>query len=120
MSDDATESAGPPWKWLGLLAMLLVPLAVMYWPGCRQYPPASSAEALRLSKLVYAAANTKDPKRLDQAAARIEKAAAAGELSATEAEAFRAMVADMRAGRWSAAEQASFRYAEDQIGQGNR
>lgn len=98
----------------GLLAVLV---AVVWWPGCRQYPPATSRDNLDLIKLVYTACNTRSEKRLDLAERRIDEAVRSGEMSPEEETSFRKIVGWAKEGRWQAAEQAAFRFAQDQIGQ---
>jgi hypothetical protein len=96
-------------------ALLAVPVLVIWWPGCRQYPRATSKESIRLMKLVYTACNTKDKARLAKAEQAVEKAAREGQLSPPEQEAFRKILDQARAGDWAAAEKASFRFAQDQL-----
>jgi hypothetical protein len=58
---------------LGAAGVLLVALAVVWWPGCRQYPAASSEESLSLVKLLYTACNTRDAARLAKVEQGVEK-----------------------------------------------
>ena len=48
----------------GTAGLLAIPLAVIWWPGCREYPAVTSREGMYQMQLLYAAANTKDPARL--------------------------------------------------------
>lgn len=106
-------------RWLlGTLAVLAGACAVVWWPGCREYPTVTSRESLTLMKLLYTAANTRDSSRLAKVEVGVEKAAREGRLSAAEEEAFRKIVTMARAGDWEGAERASFRFAQDQVGQG--
>ena len=43
------------WQMIGATGILLIPLLVIWWPGCRQYPAVTSKESLGLMKLLYAA-----------------------------------------------------------------
>lgn len=103
---------------IGVAGILAVLVAVVWWPGCRQYPSVTSRENLDLIKLIYTACNTRNPKRLAAAHERIDKAARAGELSAAEEAGFRSIVETAAAGNWQAAEAAALRFAKDQLGQG--
>lgn len=105
-------------KLLGAAGVLGVLVAVIWWPGCRQYPPVTSRENLVLIKLVYTACNTRSAKRLDAARERIDKAASDGRLSPAEEAGFRKIIDTAATGNWQAAEAAAFRFANDQIGQG--
>lgn len=105
-------------KLLGAAAALALVVTLLWWPGCRQYPPVSSRENLDLIKLVYTACNTKNPQRLAMVEAKIDNAARSGEMSPQEEAGFRKIVALARGGDWQAAEAAALRFAQDQIGQG--
>lgn len=114
---DAESNSRLRWL-LGTMGVVAVPFLIVWWPGCRQYPPVSSKEALQMMKLLYAACNTRDTTRLSQVEQRMEKAAREGKLTAPEREAFERIIGMARAGDWSGAERASFRFAQDQVGQG--
>lgn len=103
---------------IGVAGILAVLVALVWWPGCRQYPPVTSRENLDLIKLVYTACNTRNPKRLAAAQERIDKAAQTGELSPAEEAGFRSILETAAAGNWPAAEAAALRFAKDQLGQG--
>jgi hypothetical protein len=90
-------------------------LVLVWWPGCRQYPEVSSKEALTLLKQLYTACNTRDPARLSRVEQRVEKVAREGKLTPKEQDAFRRILARAKAGDWKQAEQASFRFAQDQV-----
>lgn len=116
--DNSPESSRPRWM-IGAMLFLAAPLAVIWWPGCRQYPPVSSPEALQLIKLVYAACNTRDSIRLERAEREIEKLQRDGKLSPRERDAFTGIVRRARAGQWKKAEEAAFKFAQDQVGAGH-
>lgn len=99
----------------GILACLVV---VVWWPGCRQYPPVSSRENLDLIKLVYAACNTRNSARLANAERRLEIATRQHAITPDEESAFRKILGLARAGDWKTAESAAFQFAKDQVGQG--
>jgi len=115
-----TEEGGGRLRWmLGLLAALAVPVALIWWPGCRQYPPVTSKEALSAMKLLYSACNTKDPVRLAEAERRVADLAAGGRMAPAEKAAFDRIITQARAGDWAAAEAAAFKFAQDQVGRGH-
>lgn len=106
--------------WLAILASVLaVPLAILWWPNWRQYPPATSPESMQTMKLLYAACNTKDTVRLKTVEERIEKLTRADKLSAAEQNAFAKILQMAHAGDWERAEKAAFRFAQDQVGVGH-
>lgn len=106
--------------WLGGLAgILVVPLAIVWWPGCRQYEPVRSREALGLMQLLYAACNTKDPVRLARVESGLDQLAREGKLSTGERTGFDRVLAMAKAGDWSRAEAAAFKFAQDQVGVGH-
>jgi hypothetical protein len=107
-------------RWLsGLAGLLLIPLFVVWWPGCRQYEPVKSREALGLMQLLYAACNTKDPARLSRVETGLDKLSRDGKLSPGEASGFNRILAMAKAGDWSRAEAAAFKFAQDQVGVGH-
>jgi len=94
-------------------------LTMVWWPGCRQFPPVTSPEALTLIKLVHTACNTRDSARLEAAAKRWETLLQSGKASSREKEAFDRIFQLAKQGDWQAAEDLSFRFAQDQVGQGS-
>ncbi len=119
MTTEREEGSGRS-RWLGGLAgVLLLPLAIVWWPGCRQYEPVRSREALGLMQLLYAACNTKDPARLARVETGLDQLAREGKLSAGERTGFDRVLAMAKAGDWSRAEAAAFKFAQDQVGVGH-
>lgn len=106
-------------RWmLGLLAVLLFAVLLVWWPGCRTYPPVRSRESLDLIKLVYTACNTKDAARLANAEKAVEKLRADGKLSEQEDKAFTRIIGLAKGGDWATAEKEALRFAQDQVGAG--
>jgi len=103
---------------LVVLGVLLVVLAVIYWPAGRKYPPATSREAYVIMDAVYTACNTKNSDSLDKIEAYIAREKAEGKLGTAEEEAFAGIIATARAGRWSEAQHEAFRFSQDQVGRG--
>ena len=101
------------------VAVLAVPLLIIWWPGCRQYPPVSSRESLSLLRLLYTACNTRNEKRLSDVEAGVRKLPHEGKMTAKEKAGFERIIAMARAGKWKEAEQAAFKFARDQVGQGD-
>lgn len=115
-----SDGTSPRVRWLGGIALfLLVPLVVVWWPGCRQYPPVTSREALGLMQLLYTACNTKDPVRLSRVESGLDKLAREGKLSAGEAAGFDRILGMAKSGDWTSAEAAAFKFARDQVGVGH-
>jgi hypothetical protein len=115
--DDGPERSGLR-RLVGILLLLTIPLVVVWWPGCRQYPPVSSQESLGLMKLLYSACNTKDAARLAKVEQGVETAAAEGKLSDGERKAFEKVIGMAKSGDWKTAENEAFKFAQDQMGQG--
>jgi hypothetical protein len=119
-SEDDDDRPRSNARWLvGALAVLTVALLVVWWPGCRQYPPVSSRESLGAMKLLYSACNTRDPARLDRVERTVQGLARDGKVTPAERESFERIVATARAGDWERAEDAAFKFAQDQVGAGS-
>ncbi len=103
---------------LAALAVLLIGLAVVYWPAGHKYPPATSREAYLIMDAVHTACNTKNSGSLDKIEAYIAREKAEGKLGEAEEDAFAGIIATARAGRWSEAEQEAFHFSQDQVGRG--
>lgn len=107
-------------RWLSGAAVLLsVPLLIVWWPGCRQYPPVTSRESLTLVRLLNTACNTKDPQRLADAERRLADLDRQGKMSPEEKAGFEKIVGMAKAGKWEDAEAAAFKMAQDQVGVGH-
>lgn len=107
-------------RWLGGLAVaLFVPLALVWWPGCRQYSPVTSRESLGLMQLLYTACNTRDPVRLAKVETGLEKLAREGKMGPDERGGFERILAMAKASEWAKAEAAAFKFAQDQVGVGH-
>jgi hypothetical protein len=101
------------------MVVLAIPLAIIWWPGCRQYPAVSSEESLFLMKLLYTACNTKDPARLAKVEQGVEKLSREGKMTPAEKEGFNKIIGMAKEGRWQDAEKAAFKFAQDQVGVGH-
>jgi hypothetical protein len=101
-----------------LAAVLAVPIVIVWWPGCRQYPPVTSRESLSLMRLLNTACNTKDAVRLAKAEKQFQSLDRAGKLAPKERAAFESIISHAKAGDWESAETAAYKMAEDQIGLG--
>lgn len=104
---------------VGLLILLAIPVAVIWWPGCRQYPPVSSRESLTLMKLLYSACNTRSSQRLEEVERRLAILEDQSKLTPEEKEGFDRIITMAKAGNWEDAEAAAFKFAQDQVGQGD-
>lgn len=119
MTIDASAESTRSW-WLGAAAVpLAVAVAVVWWPGCRQYPAVTSEQSLGLMKLLYAACNTKDPARLAKVERGVEQAVREGKMSPAEQQAFGKILALAKESKWPEAEAAALRFARDQVGVGH-
>jgi hypothetical protein len=116
--DDETLERRRPWRLFAFAGVLAVATLLVWWPGCRQYPPVSSPESLSLMRLLYSACNSRDEKRLAEVEKRIEKLQAEGKLNPEERAGFDKIVGMAKAGKWEAAEKSAFKFAQDQVGQG--
>lgn len=117
-SEDVSDRSRLRWL-LGVMVSLAVLLAVIWWPGCRQYPPVSSKESLKLMKLLYAACNTKDSQRLSGVESQLADLERQGKVTPQEKAAYDRIVGMAKAGRWEDAEKAAFKFAQDQVGVGH-
>lgn len=113
--DDAEAN---PWRRRGLISVLVV-LAVIsayvWWPRFKTYPEVTSKQAMDLMKLLYAACNTKDPARLTKVEQGLQAMVKKGSITEKEQQAFADIIKMAKAGEWKAAEQASFRFAQQQV-----
>lgn len=110
------SAGGRPRSWLwGLLGVLTLAAVVVWWPGCRKYPPVTSPEALSLVRRLYTACNTRQEGRLAAVEVEVDRLTQQGILTPREEEAFRYIVGLAREGKWERAERECFRLAEDQL-----
>lgn len=116
--DEAPSRRRQAWL-LAVAGVLLVPLAVVWWPGCREYPPVSSPESLTLVRRLYTACNTKDEARLAGVETRLAELSAEGKVTAEEKRKFEAIIAKARGGKWTDAEKMARKFAQDQLGRGD-
>lgn len=100
------------------MVVLAIPLAIIWWPSCRRYPAVSSEQSLYLMKLLYTACNTRDSARLATVKQGVEKLCREGKMTPAEKECFDEIIGMAKAGRWQDAEQAAFKFAQDQVGRG--
>lgn len=96
------------------MALALV-AAVVWWPGCRQYPPLQSQESLRVLELLNSACNTKNSSLLAEAESRLAKIEASGNLGAAEKKVFESIINLGKAGEWKRAEAKALSMASDQV-----
>lgn len=103
-------------RWLlGVLTVTTLTVVVVWWPGCRTYPPASSPEALTLMKQLYTACNTRNLDRLTKTEQRANQLEQEGQLTAQERAAVQRIIDQAKAGDWDRAQRESLKYAEDQV-----
>lgn len=115
--ENARQRARLRWL-LAAMALLAVAVALVWWPGCRQYPPVTSRENLSLMKLLYSACSAQDPARLAKVEQGVARASREGKMTEPEQQAFAKVIALAREGQWREAEKAALRFAQDQVGQG--
>jgi hypothetical protein len=117
--DDEVPDRRRLWLLLGVAGLLAVALAIIWWPRFREYPPVTSREGLQLMKLLYAACNTRDAARLARVEEGIERLKQEGKFAPAEQAAFESIFRMAKSGDWEAAERASFKFAQDQVGVGH-
>lgn len=98
--------------------MLAIPVALIWWPGCRTYPPVTTRESLSLLRLLNTACNTRDSKLIARAQAQFVKLKATGRVDNKETKAFDTILDLAMSERWAEAEAEAFRMAQDQVGVG--
>ena len=98
-----------------VLAGALIVLAGLWWPGCKEYPEATSRESLDLMKALYSACNAKNAEWLARVEKEVSEASESGEMSEKEAAAFGRIISVARSGDWQSAQEASFRFNQDQL-----
>lgn len=100
------------------MGLLAVPLVVIWWPGCRDYPVASSVASYGFMEALYTACNTKNSEYLSKIQGQVDHAAKDGRLTPVECDCFHKIIDMAKAGEWTRAEQAAFQFADDQRGRG--
>src|SRR5208337_2484998 len=85
-NDDASRSRTRILLWVMTVSVLA--LVVIYWPGCRQYPPATSCESYTLMEALYTACNTKNADSINKIEQWVNRAAGEGKLGQAEQDAF--------------------------------
>jgi hypothetical protein len=103
-----------PW----LLIVAVIALAVVWWRGRREYPPATSLEAYTLMEALYTACNTKNADSLTKTEDWVNKAFSEGKLGQAEKDAFGRIIGMAKSGEWRAATKAAYKFSLDQVGQG--
>lgn len=103
---------------IGMASVLIMASIVVWWPGCRRYPPVSSAESLANMKLLYSACNMKSIKTVEDVERRVETLHSAGRMTLEELIGFQKIIALAKSGQWQKAEDEAFRFAQDQVGVG--
>ncbi|HMP05235.1 MAG TPA: hypothetical protein PJ982_02705 [Lacipirellulaceae bacterium] len=88
-------------------------LVVASLAGCGGYGPMSET-GYRFAASLYAVCNRQSPEKLEEAAAQLAAAEAAGELPASEARWLEAIVDQGRQGRWAEGAAAARRMMRDQ------
>ncbi len=100
------------------MGVAVLVLTVIWWPGCRQYPPATSIEAYTLMEALYTACNTKNAASLDKIEQWVNRDLDEGKIGPAEKDAFARIIGMAKSGNWQAATKAAFRFSQDQVGQG--
>ena len=104
------------------IALLVAGVGLWYvWsPRWRQYPPVTSPEALTLIKVLYTACNTRNAAQLLEIEATLKKLSETNSITSVERASFERILTLAKQEQWDAAQRASLRFAEDQMGQGTR
>ena len=119
----ATKPLGDAGRWSNrivpwLLIVAVIALAVVWWRGRREYPPATSLEAYTLMEALYTACNTKNADSLTKTEDWVNKAFSEGKLGQAEKDAFGRIIGMANSGEWRAATKAAYKFSLDQVGQG--
>ncbi len=93
-------------------------VVAVWWPGCREYPVATSRDSMDLIKLLFVGCNMKDPVKIKLVESRLETLEREGGVSRSERKAFDKIISVALSGQWSAAEREALQFARDQVGQG--
>lgn len=115
MNSEQDEERPSHLRWLGIVAgVLLLGIVIVWWPGCRQYPRVTSKESQNLIRKMYSATNKRDQALLTSVEQDIVKLKSEGKLSPSEEQGFLKIIEMAKQGNWQEAQEASFRYAQDQ------
>lgn len=115
----AADRPASRFRWpLSALAILLIGLAVVFWPRGHKYPSATSREAYIIMDTLHTACNTKNAGSLDKIEAWIAREKTAGKIGPDEENVFARIIATARAGGWSEADGEAVRFSQDQVGRG--
>jgi hypothetical protein len=83
------------------MALLTIPMVVIWWPGCHKYPVATSVASYGLMEALYTACNTRNSEWLAKVEKKVEQAAHQGKLSTSEQDSFRQIIGLAKAGDWA-------------------
>jgi hypothetical protein len=100
------------------VAVLVIAVVVIWWPGCHKYPAATSRESYVLMKALYTACNTKNVDSLSKIERWVDQAAREGKLGPAEQDAFAGIIGMAKNGQWQEATKETYRFSEDQVGRG--
>jgi hypothetical protein len=88
--------------------------------GCTKNPPVQSEESLQAMRLLYSACNAKDPARLKKVEIMVNAGRETKTWPEEELATFDKILSLAKAGEWKKAEDAAYKFAEDQVGQGKK
>jgi hypothetical protein len=100
------------------LIVAVIALAVVWWRGRREYPPATSLEAYTLMEALNTACNTKNADSLTKIEDWVNQAFTEGKLGQAEKDAFGRIIGMAKDGDWRTATKAAYKFSLDQVGQG--
>lgn len=106
------------WTAAAAVALSIVAVAI-WWPGRRDYPAVTSREALYHLKLLHTACGARDERRLAEVEAGVERLSGDGTLTVAERAGFNSIIGLAKEGNWEQAQQAAFKFAQDQVGRGH-
>ncbi|TWT70716.1 hypothetical protein [Crateriforma conspicua] len=100
-----------PWLWISIAAVLLIGLAVSFWPSTTPL----SDDGYDLTMALYNACNRRSEVAIEQLQDQVETKASAGQLSTDATSALRSVIDDAKAGRWQPAMVRCRELMDDQI-----